>query len=196
MKKLLLINSGLILILLLNCTNPFSTRDPEEPDLSGGSSTINDLQTNPDSLLTKLRQSFSLKNVTNYEECLADPNTSNAVFVFIPEPREITRFNNWNRQDECFYFNKLINTEQLNDIIINFDISNRFQVSADTVEMTLSYLIELKFRTETENYQGQCIFKMLRSSAALWYIYYWEDVRLDATDPSKSWSTLKADYRY
>ena len=196
MKKFILINFGLIFIIFFSCTNPFSTREPEKPDISGGGQPLNDLQTDPDSLISKLRKSFTSKNSTDYQDCLSDPALTGIVFVFVPESREITRFSNWSRQDEIFYFNNLINREELNNIEINFDIGKRFQLSADTVETTLSYTIELQFRTETLNYQGQCILRTLRSPAALWYIYYWEDLRLSANDQSDSWSTLKADYRF
>lgn len=179
-----------------NCTNPFSTRTPEEPNPTGNQQTFN-LQTDPDSLLAKLRKSFITQDRTDYEECLASEPQTGTDLVFIPENREIVRLADWDLADEGKYFQKLIDTEDLQEINISFfyDQSQWIITSADTQQIQFSYQINLKFITETEVYQGRSLIKVLRSSTSLWYIFYWEDFRLDSNDQSDTWSTLKADYR-
>lgn len=195
--KQYIIGAGLLLLLVWSCTNPFSTRTPEEPDTGGGRPSFN-LQNDPDSLLAKLRASFALENVTYYQECFADSFQVNQNLVFIPENREMDRLNNWTLTDEINYFNNLINAQDLQNINIEFrDLSDWVQTptSSDTQQVQFSYQITLQFRTKTEDYQGRSLVKILRSSASLWYIFHWEDFS-NANGVNETWSTLKADYRY
>jgi hypothetical protein len=196
MKIKIYIVIGILALLYLSCTNPFSTRSPEDPDLGGGKPK-SQLQTDPDSLLSKLRSSFGLRDVTDYQECLADSFQVGKNFVFIPENREINRLANWNLQDEANYFNKLINSDNLEDINITFNTLNYWQQveGPDTLQIEFSYQIEIKFITRTELYQGTSIIKILKSSSSLWYIFYWRDF-YNSNDPADTWSTLKANYRY
>lgn len=196
MKMKIYIVIGFLAFLYFGCTNPFSTRSPEDPDLGGGRPS-SQLQTDPDSLLSKLKSSFGLRDVTDYQECLADSFQIGKNFVFIPENREINRLANWNLQDEANYFNKLINSDGLEDINISFNTPNAWTfISADTQQIEFSYQIEVEFITKTEFYQGTSIIKILQSSSSLWYIFYWQDLKINSNDPSDTWSTLKANYRY
>ena len=196
MKINIYIVIAVLSLAFVRCTNPFSTRTPEEPELGGGKPKSL-LQTDPDSLLSKLRSSFGLRDVTDYQECLADSFQVGKNFVFIPENREINRLVDWNLQDEANYFNKLINSDGLENINITFNMPNTWTfLSADTQQIEFSYQIEIEFITKTEFYQGTSIIKILESSSSLWYIFHWQDLKTNANDPSDTWSTLKADYRY
>lgn len=198
MKIKIYIIFSILFLIILNCTNPFSTRSPEKPIISSNNQTSN-LQTEPDSLLSKLRRSFILRDITDYQECLSDSLQVGKTFVFVPENREISRLVNWSLQDEKNYFYQLINSEDLQDVTINFyDQSswNTTPTSSDTLQTQFSYQLTFQFRTKTEYYQGRSLIKILRSSAALWYIYYWQDFKLNANDLNDTWSTLKANYRY
>lgn len=186
------------MLVVWSCTNPFSTRSPEAPNITGNQQSFN-LQTDPDSLLSKLRNSFISMDVTDYQECLADSAQVGKSLTFIPESREIARLPDWNLQDEINYFNNLINTENLRNINVVFkDFSDWIPTptSSDTQQIQFSYQLDLQFRTKTENYQGRSLIKILRSSSSLWYIFYWEDSKINSDDQEGTWSTLKADYRY
>lgn len=196
MKTNIYIVTAILFLAFLSCTNPFSTRTPEDPDLGGGKPKSL-LQTDPDSLLAKLRSSFGLRDVTDYQECLADSFEVGKSFVFIPENREINRLADWSLQDEANYFNKLVNSDGLEDINISFNTPSDWTfLSADTQQIEFSYQIEVEFITRTDFYQGSSIIKILKSSSSLWYIFYWQDLKINSNDPSDTWSTLKADYRY
>lgn len=189
---------GLLLFSVWTCTNPFSTRNPEEPETGSDRPSVN-LQNDPDSLLSKLRQSFILKNVTYYQECLADSFQVNKSLLFIPDNREMDRLGNWDLSDETNYFNNLINAQDLETIGINFDDHSDWiqtPTSSDTLQVQFSYQIDVQFRTKSENYQGRSLIKILRSSTSLWYIFHWEDFKLTSNEQSDTWSTLKANYRY
>ncbi|NOX38019.1 MAG: hypothetical protein GXO78_10825 [Calditrichaeota bacterium] len=180
------------------CTNPFSVRTPEPPILTGGKQLSKNLQNNPDSLLAKLQYAFLQKNVTYYEECLADSQEVGKNFVFIPEKNESFRFSNWSRQDEINYFTNLINQNDLERIEISFYDQtewNAAPTSADTLYTQFAYRINLVFRKQVESYQGRAVMKILRSSLSQWYIFHWEDFH-SGRDEQDTWSTLKANYRY
>ena len=199
MKIKIYIILGILLFIILNCTNPFSTRSPEDPLISGNDQ-ISNLQTDPDSLLSKLRRSFILQDITDYQECLSDSFQVGKNMVFIPENREMSRMVNWSLQDEKNYFNQLVNSGDLQKItIIFFDQlswNNTPPTSVDTMETYFSYQMTFEFRTKIEYFQGRSLIKILRSQSSLWYIFYWQDFRLNANDQHDTWSTLKANYRY
>lgn len=199
MKIKIYIIFGFLLFGVMNCTNPFSTRSPEEPIINSNNQ-ISNLQTDPDSLLSKLRRSFILKDITDYQECLSDSFQVGKNFIFVPENREISRMTNWSLQDEKNYFNQLINSGELQNIDIIFydqtSWNNTPPTSVDTMETYFSYQMTFQFRTKTEYYQGRSLIKILRSPASLWYIFYWQDFRINPNDQFDTWSTLKANYRY
>jgi len=188
-----------LIIFVVGCTNPFSVRTPESPYPGNIIKPANSLQTDPDSLLSKLRYAFLQKNPTFYNDCLSDSNVTGRDFIFIPEKDETYRLTNWSRQDELNYFNNLINNRDLREIQIRFYDKSPWdatQTSTDTLQTQLSYEIKLKFRGREENYQGRSILKVLRSSLSQWYIFYWEDFKLTDHAADSTWSTLKATYRY
>lgn len=192
------IGIAIFILIMWSCTNPFSTRSPEDPNITGNQQSFN-LQTDPDSLLLKMRNSFISMDVTDYQECLADSFQVGKSLTFIPESRELARLPDWNLQDEINYFNNLINTNNLQNINVDFkDFSDWIPTptSSDTQQIQFSYQIDLQFRTKTENYQGRSLIKILRSSSSLWYIFYWEDSKINSNDQEDTWSTIKADYRY
>lgn len=192
------IGTGILILIAWSCTNPFSTRSPENPNITGNQQSFN-FQTNRDSLLSKLRNSFISMDVTDYQECLADSFQLGKSLTFIPESRELNRLTNWDFQDEINYFTNLINTDNLQKINIDFkDFSDWIltSTSSDTQQIQFSYQIKLQFRTKTEDYQGRSLIKILRSSASLWYVFYWRDSKINSNDQEDTWSTLKANYRY
>ena len=196
MRRFLQLKLLIFIVLSISCTNPFSTRTPEEPEIGVGDPGSDVSQTDPTALLEKFSNSFTVQNVSHYQECLSDLDNIGISFFFIPENREFSRLTNWTKQDEINYFNKLINTEDIQEIALDFTNRSDVQIASDTVETQLDYLIDVKFRTKSENYQGRTILKMLRSPASLWYIYAMEDLTINSESESSTWSKLKADYRY
>ncbi len=186
---------------LMNCTNPFATRDAEQPDLGTGQ-TVNgkSLQTNPDSLLRKVEKSFQFRDPQSYKDCFADSLEVGTEFHFVPEKDEQFRFLNWTRDDEILYFTNFVNNQDIVSMALMFTEQTPWTPinpsTQDTLQTSFTYLINVKFRTKRERYQGRSILRILKSSAELWYIYQWEDFKLQTAMTDSTWSTLKANYRY
>lgn len=197
MKRSLFTLFVLLTALLMHCTNPFTTRTPEAPE--GDNTLSRNLQTDPNTILTKIQQSFQQRDTQNYFDCLADTVQSRSGFNFIPEQAEADRLNNWQREEERTYFFNLINTDELDRLqvdILEQTFPAPVTTSPDTLEMDFTYLITVKFRTKTERYQGRSILKILKSTGELWFVYEWLDLQgSDGNVSDSTWSTLKANYR-
>ena len=188
----------IIFLLFISCTNPFDTRDPSPPSISNPIQPIGNLQSNPDSLLRQLQYAFQEPNWNYYEALLADFSKVGVPFVFVPQQDAALRLQGWTRQDEINYFRKLIRDRAQNDLylqIYSVDGPQQVGASQDTLQLQFKYQIELNLLTSRENYQGQSIFRIFRSSQSLWYIYYWEDLELSSDKTDSTWSILKATYR-
>ncbi len=187
----------LLTALIMHCTNPFTTRTPEAPE--GDNTLSRNLQTDPNTILTKIQQSFQQRDTQNYFDCLADTVQFRNGFNFVPEQAEADRLNNWQREEERTYFFNLINADELDRLqvdILEQTFPAPVTTSPDTLEMDFAYLITVKFRTKTERYQGRSILKILKSTGELWFVYEWLDLQDTDGDVSDStWSTLKANYR-
>jgi hypothetical protein len=188
----------ILLAIGLACTNPFSTRTPEKPTGNQPIQPVNSLQTNPDSLLAKMKYAFRDRNVNFYLDCLADANTVHLNFTFVPQQNESYRLVAWTRQDEYNYFNRLVSNKDIEKITLQIYNLRPWSIigsSQDTMQTRFNYEIELDFKTRQEYYRGESVFKVVRSSQSLWYITYWEDLALSADHADSTWSTLKANYR-
>lgn len=180
------------------CANPFSTRSPENPESGSGQTPIdNTLQTNPNTILAKIAQTFRLKDSRSYLECFATETMIPGGFHFVPENDESARLSNWTVQDENNYFTNFTSIVQTATI----DFSNEspptpVRISQDTLQIDFNYLITAQFRTNTERFQGRSIIRILKGSNQLWFIYEWEDLRLETDENPITWSTLKANFRY
>lgn len=193
MKRLRWLTLLLALATGIGCTNPFDTRTPEDPDPGSGQPLVNNLQTNPDSLVAQMKLAFRLRDSKVYQDCFADPLRIGVEFLFIPEQDEAPRLTNWNLASEAKYFSNFVNAGDLVSVELKDSVLSGFETSLDTFKTEFIYLITAEFRTKTERYQGRSILGILRAASdQLWYIYEWVDLpdRSDST-----WSTLKANYR-
>ncbi len=188
-----------LLAFLLGCTNPFSTRTPEKPPIDTHSQPVNALQSSPDSLFKKLQLAFSDKNINYYMDCLSEEERTGVVFDFKPSENEIYRFIDWQRQNENNYFNRLVNTQDLQ--AIKLQIFNNDQGwtltsdSQDTMQTQVSYEIMLQFKLKKEYYRGESLFRVVRSPQSLWYVFFWEDFNSGNANSDSTWSTLKYSYQ-
>ncbi len=184
---------------VLHCTNPFSTRSPEEPDLGSGTGiSDNSLQTDPNRILEKIQQAFEMKDSRAYRACFADASLIGVEFSFIAEDTEMPRLTNWTLDDEERYFNNLVSITSVDFLVspenpIPTPVSN----SPDTLQLDYEYLITTKqLRANSERYKGRSIMRILKFTDELWYIYEWHDLRVSRDSQTDStWSTLKANFR-
>ncbi|KAA3661183.1 MAG: hypothetical protein DWQ10_05090, partial [Calditrichaeota bacterium] len=99
---------SLSLLLFFSCTNPFTTREPEEP-ISALQSWVQPRQ--PETVLENLRNAILELNVENYVRSLSDTSKGLPAFQFIPAPDVAAEypgvFTTWNTESERTYFTTL-----------------------------------------------------------------------------------------
>ncbi len=185
---------------LLYCTNPFSTREPEPPDF-GNDFPRSLLQTDPDSVLSKIQRAFRTRNAQMYKECLAAPEITDTLFRFIPERDEAPRLLNWTLEDEFTYFTNLANDEDVKSVNIDFTERKSFtEVPSrpDLREGPFNYRIILLLNSDPnpQIYRGRSNLRLIKASNELWYIFEWQDFKIEGENSGNTWSTLKANYRF
>jgi hypothetical protein len=182
---------------MLACTNPFNTRDIEEPEI-GGNSAIYDPPVSSSIVMTNFRYSIIQENISNYMNCFVDPALAyNFTYNFIPDPSaETDKFRVWDLYHEESYLNTVF--KQSINISLEFfdDITfTNISQSPDSVQ-TNSFRYELRIIFEEEDavFIGTARMKLIKNVNALWQIYYWEDTKA-ADIESRSWSNLKATFK-
>lgn len=199
MKKQIFICIIICAAVVSRCTNPFSTRTPEEPDLGNGTGiSDNSLQTDPNRVLEKIEQAFEMKDSRAYRACFADESFIGIGFSFIAEDTEMPRLTDWTLDDEERYFNNLVSSATVDFAVIpESPIPTPVSNSPDTLQLDYEYVISVtQLRASIERYKGRSIMRILKAPDELWYIYEWHDLRVSRASQSDStWSTLKANFR-
>ncbi|MBX2976197.1 MAG: hypothetical protein KF721_08680 [Ignavibacteriaceae bacterium] len=185
----------LIFITQIGC-DLLSVRNAEPPDKPRG--TFQFAVTHED-LIVNLINSVKEKNSQNYIACLTDSAFTNISFSFLPSAGigavHPVLLNNWSRTEEEQYFNNLIIRtpieSQLN--LILSESQSIFQ--ADTVIYSAKYnfIVPNFSSNETNNFQGELKFKMIRDSRFGWTIFNWQDIK---NSDSPTWSELKGQLTY
>jgi len=188
----------LILLFIISCTNPFSVRDAEPPDILNNSDTY-ERPTLSETVLTNLRYALTQKNSTNYEKCFVDENnSSNFVYKFLHDQRiEGSLFNDWSLTDEIQYFSNINKSDTLKSINLSFSDSLKFRpvlTHPDSVLTNFNYDLLLVFKESSFLYKGQSTIKLVKDNNSLWAIYFWED-RPTIDNYENSWSKLKLKFR-
>lgn len=187
----------LFLLTLLACTNPFNSREIEEPEI-GDNLSIYDPPVSSNIVLTNFRYAIIQENISNYMNCFVDPALAyNFDFRFVPDPTtETDKFRFWTLYDEESYLNTVF--KQAENISLEFfdDISfTNISQSPDSVQTnSFRYEIRIAFEDEDVLFVGTARMKLIKDANALWQIYYWEDNKAEDTN-SKSWSNLKATFK-
>ena len=187
----------LTVVTLCACTNPFTTRAVEDPEINQSSDTF-DQPISSDIVLDNLRFALIQKNISNYMNCLADPAQEyDFLFRFIPDPSiEVEKFFGWNLNDERTYLNTVFKQSSSISLVFldNINYTNISQ-SPDSVQTnTFKYELRISFETEEVLYSGLARMKLSKNANAMWAIYYWEDTK-SSNSESRSWSNLKANYK-
>lgn len=181
-------------VFFMYCKTPFATREPEPPK-TPQSSWIQ--PTSPNYVTINLSNAVAERNTSNYLRCLADINTSNKNFLFIPEPSVHVvnpgLFTNWDIEDERNYLNQLMLFLTSDSVaILNLSLlrENAYQ---DSVIMVYDYVLTIKHKQQSADcpgvMKGQVEYRLIRSPDDLWYIHRWTDF---ATSDDPTWSSLRA----
>jgi hypothetical protein len=190
MKKYLLI---LFTFPLLISCDLFVTRDAELPDQGRSNFQI---ATEPEKVISNLKNSFADKNVQNYIACLIDSSFSSRKFSFQPTSEAVSQYqflaDNWDVSDEERYFSSIVASIQ-SDFPITLTLTDEsFSRTGDTVIYAASYFINIPVnQPEVSNYEGRLQFNLVNDSRSVWVIYFWQDIKLPDIP---SWSELKGRY--
>ena len=187
----------ILLLILFACTNPFNTREIEEPDI-GDNTSIYDPPVSSNIVITNFRFSIIQENISNYMNCFVDPVLAyNFVFKFVPDPTtETDKFRFWTLYDEESYLNTVF--KRAENISLEFidEISfTNISQSPDSVQTNLfRYELRIVFEEDDALFTGTTRMKLIKDSNALWQIYYWEDTKFENQE-NNSWSNLKATFK-
>ncbi len=193
MKRLL----ALLLLLILGCTNPFSSRESEPP--IGDNGTFIQPVT-PQIVLFNLENTYKEFIVTNYMMCL----DSNFFFKYDFVVRQIDeRDSGWYYSEEMRLiessFNSLLaDSAELLSLSLSPLIDQQDQAFDTTAILYRSYTLThidnfTDSSADTTIYLGTSIFTMSENEQGLWSIIRWEDQHQNTNIPS--WADYKNGYR-
>jgi hypothetical protein len=191
-----------VILLVSACTNPFSTRDPEEP--SGTASTeIYEPALEPYIVIKNFSRSIEQKNITKYMENFQDETVDPThIFRFIPEKYYLEEFTrSWTLMDEYDYFNALIHSGTNDFPHIKFEFADSaltlspINVSASDdslVSNNFKYRLVVEYPDHTDEYSATMILRLAKSkiSPEYWHIYYWRDYAIE-NNYDQTWTYLK-----
>lgn len=189
----------ILLPLLLNSCDLFSTRNPERPD-TGGTGYIP--PTSYDLVIANLKNSIKERNLNNYLLCFSDSSfTGISQFEYIADPQSSAQFqgifSEWNIKSEEKYFTSMVSfiLDETNPNLNFTDVE--YQNFNDSIVFTGTYFINLEFANEFSgnNFSGNSRIVLKNSKSGFWYITSWYDFQ--SNDNSLlSWSYLKSKYYY
>jgi hypothetical protein len=179
------------------CTNPFNSRDIEDPDI-GDNTAIYDPPVSSNIVLSNFQYAITQENISNYMNCFVEPSLAyNFVYRFVPDPGvETDKFRFWSLYDEESYLNTVF--KQSANISLEFfdDITyTNISQSPDSVQTnSFRYELRIVFEEEDAIFVGTMRMKLIKDMNALWHIYYWEDTKSEDLE-SNSWTNLKATFK-
>jgi hypothetical protein len=188
---------SLMVMTLNGCTNPFITREIEDPEI-GDNSAIYDPPVSSDIVLSNFRFAIIQENISNYMNCFVDPSLAyNFVFRFVPDPAvETDKFRLWTLYDEESYLNTVFK-QSVNISLEFFDriTYTNISQSPDSVQTnSFRYELRIVFEDEDAIFVGTARMKLIKDINALWHIYYWEDTKSEDLELN-SWTNLKATFK-
>jgi hypothetical protein len=186
-----LIISGILGALLLTfCTNPFTTRQAEEPD-----ELVSDIFIQPTEcriLKANFSRAIEQKNTVNYMKCFVDSTIDGRYpFTFVPENHYADYFvQTWELSDEENYFNNIVSGENPPRLKFEYTDTTLTELPPDHAEFDFGYNLKVIYN-DTVTYQGKGLFKLFRSDEnSCWYIYFWQDYAVDE-NYELTWTNLK-----
>jgi hypothetical protein len=186
-----LIISGILGALLLTfCTNPFTTRQAEEPDALVSDTFIQPTECRI--LKANFSQAIEQKNTVNYMKCFVDSTMDDRYpFTFVPENYFAAYFiQKWELSDEENYFNNLVSGENQPRLRFEYTDTTLTELPPDHAEFDFGYNLKV-ITNDTVTYQGKGLFKLFRSTVNdCWYIYFWQDYAVDE-NYELTWTNLK-----
>ena len=195
-----------ILALILNSCDLFSTRTPASPDL--GSTFIWTTASTPNYLLDNFNGTIAVLDATNYTKCFISPKDSSVtgnklVFSFTPRPgldaSTLSKFFLWNIQSEQNFMTKLKSSLVTNPkLTVKFNNQNINQLNSNSADITLDYLVLLPVQSNSStppSISGSMILHVVlvttEEATKEWRIVDWSDFAQPSGN-SKTFTDLKS----
>jgi len=159
-------------------------RDPESPD-EGGQGLVN--LSDPDSVLFQLQVGVANGIITQYlnaftQDFVFNPDQVDSISLSSQNPGV---FDNWDLPVERQVM-QLVLASYASRSITFVNVESTVVVSGSAVSLREQYTLLLN----SERYQGEAQFDMIRESSNDWRIFHWQDRQLQA-DPDTTWGILK-----
>ncbi len=184
----------LISLFFLTCQNPFSTRDPEEPE---NSQSTWFQPVSPEIVLDNLAAAIREKNVDNYMRCFGSTEMLRSGFWFVPEISVANNYQsvfiNWNSENERNYVNNLFGQMPVDSVSSLILTDNSEFQYGDSIRTSKDYDLFIAHSNPSVPRQlnGRLDLTVRKGPDALWYISFWADYKID---DRPVWSILKAEF--
>ena len=181
-------------MLLISCSDIFSTREPEDPN-SNGDIYISE---SVDELVTNFKTSLLSLDKIAYESLLIDSITTGRSYSFISNAKDIPSldiFNDWDIGNEKKFIDGMkILGSALSDITITY---GNYDESQDSLSIELDYSMSFTDTSSTISIvKGVFTFEIIKIDGHFWYIENWIDQYYNLSIDQLSFSKLKEPYIY
>jgi hypothetical protein len=181
-----MVRIGLILLIILQGCDLFSTRDPESP--TEGSSEFKPPVTS-DIVLDNFKSAIIEYNINNYLRCFVDTTASARRFSFSASADFQGLFSGWSTDEERRYFENLGKPVSEVPVLEFFDLIEQNKTAAST-EYTMTYMLYYPHQQAgiAKQVRGYMHLYLTLDSQQRWAIYGWDDRK---TVSDSTWSYLK-----
>ncbi|MDA3838848.1 MAG: hypothetical protein PF574_07695 [Candidatus Delongbacteria bacterium] len=182
-------------LLLMSCSDIFSTRDPEDPNSDGDvyiSESVNELVTN-------LKTSLLTLDKNAYESLLIDPLTTDWSYSFETNSEDISDpsiFVDWGIDNEKLFIDEIkISGSAFSDISLS--LNDTYNETLNSLNIELDYSMSFTDTSSTVfTVKGVFTFEIIKIDGHFWYIEKWIDQYYDLSIDQLSFSKLKEPYIY
>ncbi len=186
----------IILLIIINSCEFFTTRTPEDPGTGTGSFKV---PLDPETVINNFKSAVNEKNLQNYINCFSDSNRNRIPFYFIPTAEIFaiysSLFQNWSVDREKSYYNGLINSLQSETYPELILLQSGFSAKQpDSVIYITDYKLKIAHQNTTipTEFSGRMQLTISIDNSGLWSISRWIDLKLQNDSIIATWSLAKA----
>lgn len=177
-------------MLLISCSDIFSTREPEDPNSNGDIYIAESVS----ELVTNFKTSLLSLDKNAYVSLLVDSLTTGRSYSYL-DINSPNIFEGWGISNETKFIDGIKNSgSTFSDIVIN---NGSYDESQDSLSIELNYSLSFTDTSSTiSTIKGVFTFKIIKIDGHFWYIEKWIDQYYDLSIDQLSFSKLKEPYIY
>ena len=161
----------LIVLLVINCFNPFAPKLVDE--ITGGRDILTE-QKSPEEVLTNFKYAYTFKDSLVYSDIIDssyifrtwDYNTSP------PTPVE------WNRDEELRVTGRMLKYFSSISLVWNQTTFVDSSIAENEIEIRKSFSLNFNEGAQLPAISGEVLFRFVEREDGKWYIKYWEDLNI------------------